>query len=82
VHLGGKRRTEGGQPDQRLRTDPPDRPWRGVPRGYLQPHAAFAASDDLAGSCSGDVRYNRIRPTMLSLPAYPPTGRKALCLRW
>jgi hypothetical protein len=26
------------------------------------------------------VRYNRFRPTMLPLPAYPPIGQKALCL--
>ena len=82
VHFGGKRRTEGGQPDQRLRTAPGQTLWRGVPTGYLQPHAANAASDGLAGSRRGYVRYNRLRPTMLSLPAYPPTGRKALCLRW
>jgi len=34
------------------------------------------------GSWRGHVRYNGFRPTMLSLPAYLSTGRKALSLRW
>jgi nucleotide-binding universal stress UspA family protein len=35
-----------------------------------------------AGSRRSYVRYTRLRPTILPLPAYPPTTRKALCLRW
>jgi hypothetical protein len=35
----------------------------------------------LAGSCSGDVRYNHFGPTMLPLLAYLPTDLSVLCLR-
>jgi hypothetical protein len=50
--------------------------------GCCQLNAADAASENLARSGRDDVRYNRFRPTMLPLPAYPPTARKVLCLRW
>jgi hypothetical protein len=36
----------------------------------------------LAGSLSGDVRYNHFGPTMLPLLAYLPTDLTVFCMRW